>query len=89
MCLLTGFARYTTLLVQQDLVYGELADVLETDFAGGKSVFMELKDLYDSCILAQVSDDVDLGPVMDLYQELGKLSCKLISFCVGPIPTCL
>lgn len=76
MYVLTGSARFTTLRLQQDQVYEDLADVIETDFAGENGVLMELKDLYDSCILAQVSDDFDLGPVLELYKELGKFNCK-------------
>lgn len=55
-------------------MYGELADVLETDFTGGNSVLKELQELYDSCVLAESSDDVDLGPILELYKELGKFS---------------
>ena len=71
--IVAGMAGYNTLRVQQYEVYDELADVLETDFAGGNQVLTELQDFYDSCITAYVSDDeLDLQTIRDLYQRLGQ-----------------
>ena len=65
-------AGYNTLTVQQHEVYDELADVLETDFAGGNQVLAELQDFYDSCITTHMSDEqLELQPIRDFYQHLG------------------
>ena len=72
-------AGYDTLTVQQHEVYDELADVLETDFAGGNQVLTEMQDFYDSCITARISDDkLDLQTIRDFYQRLGQFSIVVI-----------
>ena len=66
-------AGYNTLTVQQFEVYDELANVLETDFAGGNQVLTELQDFYDSCITTHMSDEeLELRPIRDFYQRLGQ-----------------
>lgn len=71
-CYAAGMAGYNTLILQQDLVYRQLADVLETDFAGDNHVLMELQDFYDACIFDLFSDNVDLRPVRKIFERLGE-----------------
>ena len=79
-------AGYDVLKVQQYDVYDRLADVLETQFnTAGNQILTELQDFYDSCIVAQTSDNqLDVQPFRKLYQELGQF---YIHYTSGSSPT--
>ena len=67
-------AGYNTLILQQFDVYNELADILESNFSDGNDIFLEMQDLYDSCIAAQeVNITASLIPaIRNFYEDLGQ-----------------
>ena len=70
-------AGYDALTIQQYAVYGELADILEKDFNHDENkVLTELQDLYDSCIIAMVTNiSASYVPaIRKFYHDLGQFS---------------
>ena len=67
-------AGYNALILQQFDVYNELADILESNFADGNDIFLEMQDFYDSCIAAQeVNITASLIPaIRNFYEDLGQ-----------------
>ena len=64
-------------------MYSDLAEVLDTDFAGGNKVLTELSDFYASCIASQLMNETEfvdnlLPVIRKLYQDLGTFSYWLI-----------
>ena len=67
-------AGYGALTIQQYGVYDNLADVLESDFAGGNDILLELQDFYDSCTAAQEANITAalIPAVRKLYHDIGQ-----------------
>ena len=84
----------SALSLQQSDVYGDLSDILETDFTGRNKILTELKDLYSSCLIGlEMSDDEIRGTfipaIRNFYENLGQynytdiVSISIILYNIG------
>ena len=70
-CTNTGGTGYGTLELQGLVVYGELADVLESDFTSDIAALVKVKTFYESCTDIEAFESNGWTPLWNLYKEIG------------------
>ena len=67
----TDLPGYGTLELQARVVYGELADVLESDFTSDIAALVKVKTFYESCTNIEAIESSGWTPLRNLYKEIG------------------